>query len=71
LMPEPTAAHILAMDNLLIEEWVNATKLILDSENSHRIKGQVMAMETTHCIEDHQINVMCKLVIGNFMPTSL
>ena len=43
-LPEPVVVHVLANTEQSIEERVNANKLILDSENTCRTKGQVMAM---------------------------
>ena len=54
-----------------VEERVNANKLILKSANSHRTKGQAMAIKTAQSIEDHPINVVCQLVMGNFTSTPL
>ena len=70
VMPEPTAAHVLANKEQSIEEQVNANKLILDSANAHQTKGQVMVMETARCMEDHHINMVCQLVMGTFTSTA-
>ena len=70
-MPEPAAAHVLANKEQSVEEQVNANKLILDSANAHQTKGQVMAMETARYMEDHQINVVRQLVMGNFTSAAL
>ena len=71
LLPEPTAAHVLANKEQSTEERINAIKLILDFENSHCTKGHAMAMEIARSMKDHPINVVRQLVIENFTPTPL
>ena len=62
-LPVPTVAHILANEKQSTEERINSKKLILDLENLHRTKGQVMAMGMTRSMEDHQLNLVRQLVM--------
>jgi hypothetical protein len=68
-LPLPTAAHVTANKEQTLEERVNATKLILDSANSFRTKENIMAMESARSMPDHQINLVCQTVLGNFSKT--
>ena len=70
-LPEPTTAQVPANKEQSTKERVNANKFILDSANSNHAKVQVMTMEMTRSIEDHQINVVRQVVMGNFTPVPL
>ena len=68
-LPLPTAAHVKANKEQTLEEQVNETKVILNTVNSFCTKDNIMAMESARSIPEHQVNLVCQMVLGQFSKT--
>ena len=67
----PTAAHVKANTEQILEERVNETKVVLDKANSFGTKDTIMAMESARSMPEHQVNLVRQMILGQFSKTQV
>ena len=70
VLPDPTAAHEKANEHVLLDERTDATKRILDTNNSSRPPGPVLAITSVRDMQNHDAQ-MCRQLLLASGPRSL
>ena len=64
-------AHLLANKGATLEEHTDDIKCILNTNNASRPVGEVLASEAARDVENHDLQVIHQVLLGNFSTVAM